>query len=99
VQHPNANATMPLTMTQRGERVEVVTITAGHKAMHRLAEMGIIPGATLEIVQGQRGCPLLLAIRDTRLAIERGIASKVLVQPAVSQHHMTHTATPYVCAP
>ncbi len=85
-------------MTPRGERVEVVTIAAGHRAMHRLAEMGIIPGAKVEVVQGQPGCPLLLAIHDTRLAIERGIASKVLVQPVVPQHQVTPAATPYACS-
>jgi hypothetical protein len=41
---------------------------------------------------------LLLAIHDTRLAIERGIASKVLVQPVVPQHQVTPAATPYACS-
>ncbi|NJN66698.1 MAG: ferrous iron transport protein A [Chloroflexaceae bacterium] len=72
----------PLTMAEGGRRFRVVSIAAGHRATHRLAELGILSGVEVTVVQGQRGGPLLLAVHDTRLAIERGIAHKILVQPA-----------------
>lgn len=71
----------PLTMAETGTRFRVVSIAAGHQATHRLAELGIIPGVEVGIIQGQGRGPLLLAVRDTRLAVERGIAHKILVQP------------------
>lgn len=82
--HPHTHA-MPLTMAAPGQPVQIVSIAAGLRAARRLAEMGLIPGSEIEIMQNQGCGPLLLAIRDTRLAIERGIAHKLLVQQLGSE--------------
>lgn len=76
---------MPLTMATVGQQVQIVSIAAGQRATRRLAEMGLIPGCEIEIMQNQGYGPLLLAIRDTRLAIERGIAHKMIVQPSLPE--------------
>ncbi len=91
------NHDTPLSRIPAGQRVEIVNIATGHRAMHRLAEMGLIPGAEVEIIQGQRGCPLLLAVRDTRLAVERGIADHVMVQP-VQKTRVHGYFAPRVCS-
>ena len=54
-------------------------IDGGRRLRHRLTELGLIPGSVLTIVQNQNG-PLLIAVRDTRLAIGRGMAEKILVK-------------------
>ena len=75
------NGNLPLTMVAPGERVKLVGITAGHRLRRRLTELGLTPGVELKVMQGQGG-PLLLAIQDTRLALGRGMAHKIIVQAA-----------------
>lgn len=73
------SSTQTLTMVPTGQRVRVVDITAGQRVAHRLAELGITRGVELQLLQ-DTGNPLLIAVRDTRLALERGIAHKIRVQ-------------------
>lgn len=73
------NATLALTMVLPKQQVRVVDIMAGQRVAHRLSELGISRGVTLEILNGDAG-PLLVAVRDTRLALERGVAQKIRVQ-------------------
>lgn len=75
----NQNGQLPLTMVSPGKRVKLVEITAGGRLRHRLTELGLTPGVELQIVQDEGG-PLLLAIHDSRLALGRGMAHKIMVQ-------------------
>ena len=79
------NGTLPLSMILPGQRARLVRIDAGCRVVHRLTEMGLTPGVELEVVQQGRGCPLLVAVRDTRLALGRGMAEKVMVK-VVDEH-------------
>lgn len=72
--------TLALALVAPGQRVRVVDIAAGQRVTHRLTELGIIRGAELEVLQSGWG-PLLIAVGDTRLALERGIAHTIRVQP------------------
>jgi Fe2+ transport system protein FeoA len=45
----------------------------------RLAELGLTPGVHLRIVQDAGG-PLLVSVRNSRVALGRGIADKLTVQ-------------------
>jgi Fe2+ transport system protein FeoA len=71
---------IPLTTAKTGQMLELVKITAGKNATHQLLEMGLIPGTPLQILQDSGG-PLLLVVRESRLALGRGLASKLLVTP------------------
>lgn len=42
--------------------------------------MGFTPGVEVTMVQNYRHGPLLVSLRDTRLALGRGEASKILVE-------------------
>ncbi len=81
---------LSLSMMEPGQSVEVVDIRAGHNAARRLAEMGITRGAHLRTLQNNGGS-LLVAMRDTRLALGRGIAHKIQValesDAPSNQHH------------
>ena len=79
--HHLANGQCPLTMITPGKRVTLVEIMAGHRVRHRLTELGLTPGVELQIVQDEGG-PLLLAVHDSRLALGRGMAHKIMVQAA-----------------
>ncbi|MFC1976308.1 ferrous iron transport protein A [Chloroflexota bacterium] len=75
------NDNLPLTMVKPGQRVKLVDIAAGRRLRHRLTELGLTPGVELKVMQDEGG-PLLLAVHDTRLALGRGMAHKIIVQPA-----------------
>ena len=70
---------LPLTNARSGQPVVLVKISGGHRVAHRLAELGLTPGVELEVLQNKGG-PILLAVRSTRLAIGRGMANKVMVR-------------------
>ena len=50
--------------------------------MSRLTAMGLIAGAPVEVLQNHGSGPLLVWVRDTRIALGRGEAIKILVEVA-----------------
>jgi ferrous iron transport protein A len=75
------NCHLPLSMVNTGESVKLVRIAAGRRLRRRLTELGLIPGVEFKIMQDEGG-PLLLAVKDTRLALGRGMAHKIIVRTA-----------------
>ncbi len=73
-----AHNAMPLTMAKVGEEVKVIEVRGGQRLRRRLIELGFTPGARVRILQDHGG-PLLLAIGNSRLAMGRGMAHKILV--------------------
>jgi Fe2+ transport system protein FeoA len=71
---------VPLTEVGAGQRAKLVRIEAGHQAVHRLSELGLTPGIELEVFHRNGRGPLMLLVRDTRLAVGRGIADRVMVE-------------------
>ena len=68
-------------MAVRGQPIRLTKIMAGRKLTHRLTELGLTPGVHFEVLHDHGG-PLLLAVRNSRLALGRGMASKILVETA-----------------
>lgn len=62
-----------------GQLAEVVRIGGEKATRRRLLDLGVLPGADLRVLQSAGG-PLLIAVRDSRLAIGQGMAHKVLVK-------------------
>jgi Fe2+ transport system protein FeoA len=75
---------MPLSMVSQGERVRLVCVNAGVSVTNRLCAMGLTPGVELMIVQDAGG-PILLSVRDSRLAVGRGMAQKIVVEPILGE--------------
>ena len=69
----------PLTMAPIGEDVRLCRLCGGRRVAHRLAELGLTPGVCLRVVQDAGG-PLLVSVRDSRVALGRGIASQLSVE-------------------
>lgn len=46
----------------------------------RLASMGLVVGSRLEVLQNSPRGPMLIRVRDTRIALGRGEAAKVLAE-------------------
>jgi ferrous iron transport protein A len=74
--------TMPLTMATPGEDVRLVNIRGGRKMKQRLADLGLNIGMTVRVVNGKHRGPLIVAVKDSRLAIGWGMAHRIIVQPA-----------------
>ena len=71
------NTTLPLSMAGVGQKVRLQKIDACRKLTHRLTVLGLTPGVELTIIQDSG--PLLLAVRDSRVAVGRGMAHKMQV--------------------
>lgn len=71
---------MPLSMLSIGEKAELVDVRGGHGIRMRLASMGLNSGTMVEMVQNAMPGPVILGVMDTRLAIGRGMAQKILVR-------------------
>ena len=61
-----------------GQPVQLAKIEAGRRLKHRLTELGLTPGVTLTIIQ-KNGGPILISVRDSRIAIGREMANKIQV--------------------
>jgi len=72
---------MPLSMVNPGEEVRLVAIQGGWGVRRRLADMGLTPGEKVWVVQSGPSGPLVIAVRDSRLALGRGMAHKIIVEP------------------
>lgn len=75
------NALMPLSMASPGQEVRLVGIRGGWGIRRRLADMGLTSGEKVWVVQSGPSGPLLIAVRDSRLALGRGMAHKIMVEP------------------
>ena len=70
----------PLTMVKPGETAHIVDVDGGRGLRARLAAMGLNPGALIRVVANSNHGPFIVALGETRLALGRGMAHKVLVQ-------------------
>lgn len=75
----------PLSMTCAGEKVRLECIHGGEKLTHRLTALGLTPGIELCVVQDSGG-PMLISVRDTRIALGRGMAHHVMVSLIPGNH-------------
>ena len=73
-------AKLPLAMASPGEEVQLVAIHGGQRMRKRLADLGLNMGMTVRIMHRNDDGPLILAVKDSRLAVGRGMAHKILVQ-------------------
>ncbi len=70
---------MPLSMVHSGAAVKVLAINGSHDMQMRLVNLGILPGAMVQIIN-RDSSSLLLKIKSTRLMLHHSIAHQVQVQ-------------------
>ncbi len=74
-----ATPALPLVMAAVGEKVRVTKFLGGPKMQNRLAGMGLTLGEEITVLNN---CgPVIISVRGSRLAIGKGLASKILVSP------------------
>ena len=81
---PHEAAANSLLLAEPGKTLTVVAIQGGDAIRRRLHELGLIPGIEFRLLQSSGG-PLLLAVRDSRLAIGRATAAAICVQHVESK--------------
>lgn len=68
----------PLSTVPAGTMVRVVKITGGARMLHTLAQSSILRGTELAVMRNDWG-PLLLAVDNKRMALDRDLAYHVQV--------------------
>ena len=77
-----AEGLLALTDLPVGASASVVRLAGGHGMQGRLASMGLHVGSQVRLLHAPRGSgPALVGIGQTRLAIGRGMAERILVSP------------------
>lgn len=72
---------MPLTGLPPGCSAIVKAVEGGHGLRRRLASMGLTVGSEVQSLISRGRGPIVVAVRHTRLALGRGIAERVMVEP------------------
>ena len=70
---------MPLAMVRPGEVVTVVGVRAGWGLQRRLADMGLLSGVQIRVINNQMPGPLIIDLRGSRLVLGHGMAHKIMV--------------------
>ncbi len=71
---------MPLTMILEGKKAVLRSIEGGRQLRSRLAALGLLPGAELEVIQNSGQGPFVIAVKGSRIVIGRGMASRIAVE-------------------
>ena len=65
----------------RGARATVMGLPHSHVLAKRLCAMGLNPGAEVHVLQNRGSGPLIVEVHGARLALGRGQADHVAVEP------------------
>ena len=74
----NSNS-KPLSLYKEGKKVTVSAIHGGKGARKKLYDLGIVPGVTVQIVQGTYNYPYILQIGGSRVMLGWGMVQKIFV--------------------
>ena len=70
---------MPIIMTGTGDDVTVAKVIGAASMKQSLGEMGFVAGTPVKIMQSHNG-DMIVKIRDSKLAITREMAAKIMVE-------------------
>ncbi len=70
---------IPLAMAKSGEKLKIQRIVGGKMACGRLFGLGLRPGDSIEIINNSGMGRIIIGHKDTRLAISRRMAMKIIV--------------------
>ncbi len=74
-------AVLPLSLLSPNQRAKVVSISGGRGLVKRLNDMGFSLGAEVMVLNRAMAGPLMVMVKGTRVAIGRGLATKIMVNP------------------
>jgi len=76
-----AGRQMPLAMAALSQEVVLTAVEGGRGLLHRLAEMGIRPGARFTVLSKGRPGPFIIDMRGSRLVLGQGMVRRMFVRP------------------
>jgi|Deesub1362B_J571_1020462.scaffolds.fasta_scaffold05873_2 ferrous iron transport protein A len=71
---------IPLNVLQPGEHGIVVQLAGGRGLLGRMTALGFTPGAEVTVLQNFGRGPLIVRVRDARVALGRGEAGRIFVR-------------------
>lgn len=69
---------MPLTLAPMGEEREIIKINGRDTVQKHLANLGFVAGALVTVISELNG-NMILKVRETRVALDKAMASRILV--------------------
>jgi len=83
----------PLGLLSRGDKAEIVEIRgqtgcrqgSGKNQICHAEDMGLRIGKSVEMLNNEGRGPILLKVDESRIAIGRGVAMKIMVKPVNSK--------------
>ncbi len=73
---------VPLADMSMGSEALIHSFVGGHNFIARLATLGFTPGAPVTIMRNHGFGPMIVSIRGARIALGRGEARRIFVQPS-----------------
>lgn len=70
----------PLAMLPVGAEGRITQIRGGRGLVRRLSDMGFTPGVNVKVVHAHSPGPLAVEVKDSRIALGRGVAMKIMVE-------------------
>ena len=71
--------TLPLAQVPPGKNAKIVRIAGGSTLIARLYQMGILPGTVVKVIMNSGG-PVIIEVKNSSVALGRGMAHKILVE-------------------
>jgi len=71
---------MALSGVDAGKNVILIDIEGGRGIRSKLYSMGLVPGAKLTVLNQNVAGPIMINIKNSKLAIGQGIAQKIIVE-------------------
>ncbi|HAF62960.1 MAG TPA: hypothetical protein DCK95_11645 [Anaerolineaceae bacterium] len=78
---------MPLNVAPVGQVLKLTSIHGGESIHHRLNALGLTPGVEIVIVSRNEGGPVILAVKDSRLALGRELQHHIQVELQAEYHY------------
>ena len=69
---------MPLTMAKPGETLTIRKVTGKDEVRQHLAELGFVVDGEVTVIS-ELGGSLILRVKESRIALDRGMATRILV--------------------
>jgi ferrous iron transport protein A len=70
---------LPLAFLSEGEECNIVEVRGGRGLVQHLFDMGFTPSTRVRVLKSNPPGPMLVEIRDSRVALGKGITIKIIV--------------------
>lgn len=76
----NGNDMLFLSAAKEGKTYVMLGLGGGHRLRQKLYSMGLNPGVKFKVITNNGRGPVGIEVRDTRLAIGRGMAQRINIR-------------------